>query len=75
MNARHPITGILTLLAGFGLRIACKLTNDDKVFSTPAVLVGDSKVGTIEAANSEGIVHYKIEFNASTQASRTAVAR
>ena len=55
--------------------LECKFSNDDKVFSTPAVLVGDSKVGTIEVANSEGTVHYKIEFNASTQASRTAAAR
>jgi len=32
-------------------------------------------VGTIEVANQDGTVHYKVEFNASTQAARTAAAR
>jgi hypothetical protein len=53
----------------------CKLSNDEKVFSTPAILVADGKVGTIEVVNQEGTVHYKIEINASTQAARTAAAR
>lgn len=55
--------------------LECKLSNDGQVFSTPAILVGDSKVGTIEVANQDGTVHYKVEFNASTQAERTAAAR
>jgi len=55
--------------------LECKLSNDDIVFSTPAILVGDSKVGTIEVANPEGTVHYKVEFNASTLPARTAAAR
>jgi bla regulator protein BlaR1 len=55
--------------------LECKLSNDDKVFSTPAILVGDSKVGTIEVANPEGTVHYKVEFDASTLPARTAAAR
>ena len=55
--------------------LECKLSNDDKVFSTPAILVGDGKVGTIEVVNPEGTVRYKLEFNASTQAARTAAAR
>jgi BlaR1 peptidase M56 len=63
----RPIDGLILL--------ECKLSSDDKIFSTPAVLVGDSKVGTIEVANQDGSVHYKIEFNASTQAARTATAR
>jgi hypothetical protein len=53
----------------------CKLSIDDKVFSTPALLVGDGKVGTIETTNLEGTVHYKLEFNASAQAARTSVAK
>jgi len=55
--------------------LECKLSNDDMVFSTPAILVGDSKVGTIEVVNPEGTVHYKVEFNASTLPERTAAAR
>jgi beta-lactamase regulating signal transducer with metallopeptidase domain len=55
--------------------LECKLSNDDKVFSTPAILVGDSKVGTIEVANQEATIHYKVEFNASTLPARTAAAR
>jgi bla regulator protein blaR1 len=54
--------------------LECQLSKEDKVFSTPAILVGDSKVGTIEVANQDGSVHYKLEFNASTSATRTAVA-
>jgi beta-lactamase regulating signal transducer with metallopeptidase domain len=54
--------------------LECKLSNDDKLFSTPAILVGDSKVGTIEAANKNGSARYKVEFNASTQPARTAAA-
>jgi bla regulator protein blaR1 len=54
--------------------LECKLSNEDKVFSTPAILVGDSKVGTIEVANQDGSVHYKLEFNASSSAARTAAA-
>jgi beta-lactamase regulating signal transducer with metallopeptidase domain len=55
--------------------LECKFSNDDKVFSTPAILVGDSKVGTIEVGNPEGTVHYKVEFDASTLPARTAAAR
>jgi beta-lactamase regulating signal transducer with metallopeptidase domain len=55
--------------------LECKLSNDEKVFSTPAILVGESKVGTIEVANQDGTVHYKVEFNASTSTARTAAAR
>jgi bla regulator protein blaR1 len=55
--------------------LECKLSNDDKVFATPAILVGDSKVGTIEVANQDGTVDYKIEFDASTLPARTAAAR
>ena len=55
--------------------LECKLSNDDKVFSTPAILVGDSKVGTIEVTNQDGTVRYKVEFNASTSTARTAAAR
>jgi len=55
--------------------LECKLSNENKVFSTPAILVGDNKVGAIEVANPDGSVHYKLEFNASTSAARTAAAR
>jgi beta-lactamase regulating signal transducer with metallopeptidase domain len=55
--------------------LECKLSNDDKVFSTPALLVGEGRVGTIETSNLEGSVHYKLEFNASTQAARAVVAK
>jgi beta-lactamase regulating signal transducer with metallopeptidase domain len=55
--------------------LECQFSNDDKVFSTPALLVGDGKVGTIETNNAEGTVHYKLEFNASTQLARTVVAK
>jgi hypothetical protein len=54
--------------------VECKLSNDDEVFSTPAILVGDSKVGTIEAASKDGATRYKVEFNASTLPARTAAA-
>jgi hypothetical protein len=54
--------------------VECKLSNDDEVFSTPAILVGDSKVGTIEAASKDGTTRYKMEFNASTLPARTAAA-
>jgi beta-lactamase regulating signal transducer with metallopeptidase domain len=72
-----------TLGQGFGsgqrvdgpILFECKLSTEDKVFSTPAILVGDSKVGTIEVANQDGSVHYKLEFNASTSAARTAAAQ
>lgn len=52
--------------------LECTLSNDDKVFSTPAILVGDGKVGTIEVATNDGGTRYKVEFNASTQPARTA---
>jgi bla regulator protein blaR1 len=52
--------------------LECKLSNDDKVFATPGILVEDSKVATIEAANQDGTIHYKVEFNASTLPARTA---
>ena len=55
--------------------LECKLSNDDSVFSTPALMVGDGKVGTIEVVNPEGTVRYKIEFHASTKPVRTATAR
>jgi bla regulator protein blaR1 len=54
--------------------LECKLSNDDKVFSTPAILVGDSKVGTIEVANRDGSVRYKVQIDASTSPARTAAA-
>jgi bla regulator protein blaR1 len=54
--------------------LECKLSNDEKVFSTPAILVGDSKVGTIEAVSKDGSTRYKVEFNASTLSARTAAA-
>jgi len=53
----------------------CKLSTNDKPFSTPAILVGDGKVGTIETSNPEGNVHYKLEFRASTLPTRTSRAR
>jgi len=53
----------------------CKLSTNDKPFSTPAILVGDGRVGTIETFNPEGNVHYKLEFRASTQAARKPAAR
>jgi bla regulator protein BlaR1 len=59
-----PIEGLILL--------ECTLSNDDKIFSTPAVLVGDGKLAAIDVANPEGTVHYKIEFNASTHSARTA---
>jgi hypothetical protein len=55
--------------------LECKLSNDDKVFSTPAILMGDSKVGTIEVASKDGTTRYKVEFNASTLPARTAAAQ
>jgi beta-lactamase regulating signal transducer with metallopeptidase domain len=54
--------------------LECTLSDEDKVFSSPAILVGDGKVGTIEVANQDGSVHYKLEFNASTSTARTAAA-
>ena len=53
----------------------CKLSTNDKPFSTPAILVGDGKVGTIETSNPEGNVHYKLELRASTLPTRTSRAR
>jgi len=49
----------------------CKLSTNDKPFSTPAILVGEGKVGTIETSNPEGDVHYTLEFRASTVPTRT----
>ena len=49
----------------------CKLSVNDEPFSTPAILVGEGKVGTIETFNPEGDVHYKLEFRASTVPTRT----
>lgn len=54
--------------------LECKLSNDGKIFSTPAILVGDGKVGTIEVATNDGNTRYKVEFNASTQPARTSKA-
>jgi bla regulator protein blaR1 len=53
----------------------CKLSTNEKLFSTPAILVGDGKIGTIETSNPEGNVQYKLEFTASRQAARKAAAR
>jgi len=64
--AGQPVEGLIL--------VECKLSNDDEVFSTPAILVGDSKVGTIEAASKDGATRYKVEFNASTLPARTAAA-
>ena len=55
--------------------LECKLSNDDKIFSTPAVLVGDGKAGTIEAASRDGATRYKLEFNVSTLPARTSAAQ
>ena len=55
--------------------LECKLSTNDKPFSTPAILVGEGKVGTIETTNPEGSVHYKLEFRASTLPTRTSPPR
>ena len=54
--------------------LECKLLQDGKVFATPALLTGDSKVARIEMTNQDG-AHIKLEFNASTLAERVAEAR
>jgi beta-lactamase regulating signal transducer with metallopeptidase domain len=58
--AGQPVEGRILL--------ECKLSVDDKAFSSPALLVGDGKAGTIETTSPDGDVHYKLEFKASTQA-------
>jgi beta-lactamase regulating signal transducer with metallopeptidase domain len=63
----HSIEGLILF--------ECKLSTNDKVFSTPALMVGNGKIGTIETYNPEGNVHYKLELQASTVTTRTAAAR
>lgn len=53
----------------------CKLSTNDKPFSTPALLVGDGKVGTIETTNPQGNVHYKLELRASALPPKTAMLK
>jgi hypothetical protein len=53
----------------------CKLLQDGKVFATPALLTGDSKIARIEMINQEGGAHVRLEFNASTLPARVAASQ
>jgi beta-lactamase regulating signal transducer with metallopeptidase domain len=48
----------------------CKLSSNGKVFSTPAIIVGEGKVGVIEAADQSTHARFRLELNASTLSSR-----
>jgi bla regulator protein blaR1 len=62
----HPTEGFILL--------ECQLSHNGKVFSTPAVVTQNDKAATIEVANDDGSVRFKLEFNASTAAARTTAA-
>jgi bla regulator protein blaR1 len=54
--------------------LECKLSQDGKVFATPALLTGDSKIAKVEMTKQDG-ANVRLEFNASTLPTRIADAR
>jgi bla regulator protein BlaR1 len=61
----QPTAGLILL--------ECRLSNNEGIFSTPAIAVRSGKAGSIEVTNNDGSIRSKLEFTASTS-STTPVA-
>lgn len=55
--------------------LKCKLSSNGRVFSTPAVVMQDGDLGTIEADDSEQGVQFRLAFTASTSIGKMATKR
>jgi beta-lactamase regulating signal transducer with metallopeptidase domain len=55
--------------------LSCRISNDSKIVSSPAVIVADGKPAMIEVDDVNGNHHYKLELNASVSKEKIAAAR